>query len=218
MYYDACADDARLTIENALDAAAHGAAVANYVVLDGFAKAGGNIASAALRDAENGETFELRARVFVNAAGPWVDDVRRLDDPAASASLRLTKGVHLVFPYRAIPVNESLVLSDDGNRIVFVMPYDKYVVVGTTDTDFNGDRERVRADRSDVDYLLAVLRDNLPGIKLTPGDVASSFAGLRALLLVEGRSPSAVPREETILTSASGLISRTELRRGPAPS
>jgi glycerol-3-phosphate dehydrogenase len=208
LYYDAAADDARLTIENMLDASAHGAAVSNYAAVEGFSRIGGKIAAAAMRDLVTGDSFELRARVFVNAAGPWVDDLRRLDDPAAQSCVRLTKGVHLVFTREALPVRQSLVLSDDGNRIVFVMPYDRYVLVGTTDTDFTGDRERVAADRADVDYLLAVMRENLPGIRLEAGDVASSFAGLRALVSAGGgRSPSAVPREETILESPSGLIS-----------
>jgi glycerol-3-phosphate dehydrogenase len=207
LYYDACADDARLTIENALDASAHGAAVANYASVEGFSKSGGKIAAAAIRDAVSGQSFELRARLFVNAAGPWVDDVRRLDDPASAPCVRLTKGVHLVFAHQALPVREALVLGDSGNRIVFVMPYDRYVLVGTTDTDFDGDRDRVAADRADVDYLLGVMRESLPGIGLQHADVVSSFAGLRALVTDgNSRSPSAVPREETIIVSAAGLI------------
>lgn len=207
LYYDAWADDARLTLENALDAAAHGAVVANYVALEAFSKSGGKVASAALGDRISGDAFELRARLFVNAAGPWVDDIRRLDDPAATAGLRLTKGVHLVFDRDSIPVRESLVLADKGGRIVFVMPHGRYVLVGTTDTDFTGEREAVAADRADIDYLLEVLGLSLPGIRLGAANVVSSFAGLRALVhSADARSPSAVPREETILESGAGLI------------
>jgi glycerol-3-phosphate dehydrogenase len=207
LYYDACADDARLTLENVLDAAAHGSVVANYFGIVGFSRSAGKIAAAGMREMVGGRTFELRARVFVNAAGPWVDDVRRLDDPGCPPSVRLTKGAHLVFSRQALPVCEALVLCDSADRIVFVMPYDRYVLVGTTDTDFDGDREHVRADRADVEYLLGVLSGNLPDTKLEPGDVVSSFAGLRALVQGNGQSPSALPREETILQSRSGLIS-----------
>ncbi len=208
LYYDAWADDARLTLENALDAAAHGAAVANYVAVEGLHRSGGKLATAAMREVPTGAAFELRAAVFVNAAGPWVDDVRRLDDPAAAPSVRLTKGVHLIFRHESLPVRESLVLSDDASRIVFVIPRDGYVMVGTTDTDFDGDRERVSADRSDVEYLLGVLRESIPGLRLKAGDVVSSFAGLRALVYPGGtKAPSSVPREETILESAGGLLS-----------
>jgi glycerol-3-phosphate dehydrogenase len=207
LYYDAWSDDARLTLENVLDAAGHGAAVANYVALEGFQRSGGRIQAAAIRDVESREPIELRAGAFVNAAGPWVDEVRRLDDPDALPCVRLTKGVHLVFARESLPVRESLVLNDRGGRIVFVMPHDRYVLVGTTDTDFDGDPERVAADQSDIEYLLGVVRDSLPGLGLSPRDVAFSFAGLRALVTADHRrSPSAVPREETILEAPSGLI------------
>ncbi len=207
-YYDAEGDDARLTLENALDAAYHGAAIANYVALEGFSRAGGRIAAAGIRDRLSSASFELRARVFVNAAGPWVDDVRRLDDPAAAPSVRLTKGVHLIFERSRLPVREALVLSDSAGRIVFVIPYGPSVLVGTTDTDFTGDRERVAADEADVAYLLGVLSQSLRGAGLSAADVAASFAGLRALSAAGGgRAPSSVSREEVIIESASGLIS-----------
>ncbi len=208
LYYDAWADDARLTLENALDAAAHGAAVSNYIAVEALLKHGGRIAAAVTRDVAGGSAFEVSARAFVNAAGPWVDDLRRLDDPAAPQSVRLTKGAHLVFARESLPVREALVLGDDRDRIVFVMPHGRYVLVGTTDTDFDGDRECVAADRADIEYLIGVLRDGLPDIRLEISDVLSSFAGLRALIRPgDARSPSAVPREDKVLESASGLIS-----------
>jgi glycerol-3-phosphate dehydrogenase len=129
-----------------------------------------------------------------------------MDDPVAKPCVRLTKGVHLVFARTILPVRESLVLADERGRIVFVMPHDRYVLVGTTDTDFSGDPASVRTEIADVEYLLAVLAESLPGIKLTNADVATSFAGLRALIREEKESPSSVPREEVILESASGLI------------
>jgi glycerol-3-phosphate dehydrogenase len=208
LYYDAGGDDARLTIENALDAACHRAAVANYVELERFSQTAGRIAGAEIFDRLRGTRLELRARLFVNAAGPWIDDVRRLDDPAAAPSVRLTKGVHLVFDRGRLPVHEAMVLGDARGRIVFVIPHGEVVLVGTTDTDFDGDREYVAAELEDVEYLLGVVEQSLPGVKLTPADVAASFAGLRALAAPgDGRTPSSVSREEVILESSSGLIS-----------
>ena len=166
-YYDAGGDDARLTIENVLDAAYHGAAIANYVEVERFSHAEGRIAAAAVHDRLGGARFELRARMFVNAAGPWIDDVRRLDDPAAAPSVRLTKGVHLVIDRERLPVREALVLGDARGRIVFVIPHGEVVLVGTTDTDFDGDRERVAAEPEDLDYLLGVVSQSLPGAALT---------------------------------------------------
>jgi glycerol-3-phosphate dehydrogenase len=208
LYCDGWSDDARLTMENVLDAAYHGTAVANYVRLENLTKASGRLRTAAVRDLAGGTEFEIRADHFVNAAGPWVDDIRAMDDRTTAPSIRLTKGVHLVIPAERIPIKQWLVLSDDHGRIVFVMPQDRYVVVGTTDTDFNRDRDNVSADRDDVAYLLAVLRENLCELKLNENDVVSSYAGLRALLrTAPGSAPSSVSREETIIESKAGLFS-----------
>ncbi|HUA32803.1 MAG TPA: glycerol-3-phosphate dehydrogenase/oxidase, partial [Candidatus Binataceae bacterium] len=208
LYYDAWAEDSRVTFENVLDASLHGAAIANYTAVEGFARRDGFLASASVSDLRGGAACELRARHFVNAAGPWVDHIRRMDDPAANPSIRTTKGVHLVFQRAMIPVRESLVLGDSNGRIVFVMPHDRYVLVGTTDTDYTGDPAAVAAEPGDITYLLGVLGESLPGIKLTADDVVASFAGLRALVVAEGKgAPSSVPREEEILRSAAGLFS-----------
>jgi glycerol-3-phosphate dehydrogenase len=206
MYFDAWADDARVTFENVLDADLHGSAVANYTVVEGFSMSEGRIASARVRDLIDGTVCEIRAKKFLNTTGPWVDEIRRMDDPSSTPCVRLTKGVHLVFPRTTLPVRESLVLADERGRIVFVMPHERYVLVGTTDTDFSGDPATVKTEIADVEYLIAVLAESLPRIKLTRGDVATSFAGLRALIREENDAPSTVPREEVILESASGLI------------
>jgi glycerol-3-phosphate dehydrogenase len=124
LYYDGWGDDARITLENAIDAALHGAAVANRVGVEGFSRSGGQIAAAGARDLVGGTAFELRARHFVNATGPWVDDLRRMDEPGAAPGVRLTKGAHIVVSAVRLPVRNSLVLSDDEGRIVFVMPRD----------------------------------------------------------------------------------------------
>src|SRR5262249_23472534 len=113
MYYDAWADDARVTFENVLDADLHGAAVANYTAIENFAQKDGRVVAAGLRDLLSGATCNLRAKTFLNAAGPWVDEIRRMDDPESKPCVRLTKGVHLVFGRTVLPVRESLVLADE---------------------------------------------------------------------------------------------------------
>ncbi len=112
LYYDGHGDDARLTLENALDSVLHGAAAANYVALEGFDKDAGKLKAAWVRDALSADCFALRARVFVNSSGPWIDDVRRMDEPDAHPTIRLTKGVHLVLAAKSLMVRNSLVLSD----------------------------------------------------------------------------------------------------------
>ncbi|HVA79902.1 MAG TPA: glycerol-3-phosphate dehydrogenase/oxidase [Candidatus Binataceae bacterium] len=209
LYFDAWADDARITFENILDAAIHGAAIANYLSVEGFGRdAAGRLCAMVVKDFATGASFDLRARRFVNAAGPWVDQIRRMDDPAVKNCVRLTKGVHLVFARTALPVHDALVLADESGRIVFVMPHGSYVLVGTTDTDYHADPAAVAADRTDVAYLLGVLGESLPGIKLSVQDIASSFAGLRALVKngADANSPSSISREEVVIESSSGML------------
>lgn len=208
LYYDGWGDDARITWENALDAAIHGAAMVNYLAIEGFSRTGARITAASASDLIGGNTFELRARHFVNATGPWLDDLRRMDKPGAAASVRLTKGVHLIVSAARLPVRDSIVLSDDANRIVFVMPREGWVMIGTTDTDCDGDGENLRAADTDIDYLFGIVNAAMPTADLSTDDVAYSFAGLRALEIGgDGRPPSSVSREEIVLESASGLLS-----------
>jgi glycerol-3-phosphate dehydrogenase len=207
-YYDGHGDDARLTLENVLDAVLHGAAAANYLALTGFDKQAGKLKAAAVSDALTGDTFAIAARVFVNAAGPWVDDVRAMDEPGAHPVIRLTKGVHLMLDARRLAVRNSLVLSDGQGRIVFVIRADDSILLGTTDTDFNGERGQVRVVPDDIDYLLQVVARTLPGAALAHADVVSGFAGLRALVAGDGTGPpSSVSREELIISARSGMVS-----------
>ncbi len=208
VYFDGHGDDARLTFENVLDAAIHGAAVANYAALESFDKVALRMRAAQVRDVLTGESFPIRAERFVNATGPWVDDIRRMDDGDAQATIRLTKGVHLIIGRGRLPVRHSLVLSDGHGRIVFLIRDADSILLGTTDTDFSGDRASVSACPDDVDYLLDVVAMTLPGAELGRGDIVSSFAGLRALIAGNGRNaPSSVPREELIVRSGSGMLS-----------
>jgi glycerol-3-phosphate dehydrogenase len=208
LYYDGWGDDARLTLENAIDASIHGAAIANYAAVEGFTRIGSEIAAATVRDLIGGAVFELHAHHFVNATGPWLDDIRRMDEPDAEPSVRLTKGVHLVISAARLPVRNSIVLGDEAGRIVFIMPRDGWVMIGTTDTDFDGDRERLAANDADIEYLPGVVNKVLPTAGIGAQDVAYSFAGLRALPLgANGKSPSQVRRDEVTVESGSGLIS-----------
>ncbi len=178
------------------------------MAIEGFARVGARIAAAAARDLISGGTFEVRAHRFINATGPWLDDLRRMDEAAAAPGVRLTKGVHLVISATRLPVSNSIVLSDSAERIVFLMPRDGWVTIGTTDTDFGGDRANLHADDADIGYLLDIVNAAVPPAGLSADDVAYSFAGLRALEMGDGsRAPSAVSREEIVFESASGLLS-----------
>ena len=207
LYYDGHGDDSRLTLENVMDAVIHGAAAANYVALTSFDKQGGRLRAAQVNDVFSGERFAISARLFVNAAGPWIDHVRRMDDPAAAATVRLTKGVHLMLQSRRLPLRHSLVLSDGRGRIIFLIRNRDSILLGTTDTDYSGMPEQVRVVAEDVDYLLGVVAQTIPGAALRHQDVIASFAGLRALVGNGSTAPSSVPREELIVGSKSGMLS-----------
>jgi glycerol-3-phosphate dehydrogenase len=196
VYYDSETDDARLTLEMILAAAECGAAVANYAeirTLRTFAP-GQEIASAEVEDRLTGRRYELAARFWVNAAGPWVDHVRALLPGFDGAkTVRLTKGTHLILP-GVDPDHALFAAIRPGDRIFLMLPWHGHALLGTTDTDFNGDPASVQPDRADVDYLLAAVNRVLRQ-PLTAHDVLGSFAGLRALAIEPGRSPSANTRE-----------------------
>jgi len=208
LYYDGHGDDSRLTLENVLDAVIHGAAAANYVALEGFDKLGDRLHAAQVSDVFSTERFAICARSFVNAAGPWVDRIRRMDDPAAPPAVRLTKGVHLVLESGRLPGRHSLVLSDGRGRIIFLIRERDSILLGTTDTDYSGEPEQVHALAADVDYLLDVVAQSMPDAGLRRQDVIASFAGVRVLVGGDGFiSPSRVPREELVIPSKSRMVS-----------
>jgi glycerol-3-phosphate dehydrogenase len=211
-YYDCWTDDARLTLETVLSAWREGATVCNYVAVTAFRRAGERIEGVRLHDVLGGEVVDVRASVVVNAAGPWVDAVRLLDDPAARPVLRLTKGVHIVVPRARVGNQHAVVIrAPHDGRVMFVIPWGDDALVGTTDTDYEGSPDAVRADRGDVDYLLEAVNDYFPAARIGVDDVVSAYAGLRPLVVSgvqsNGKAPSAVSREETIVESSHGLIS-----------
>ena len=200
LYHDSLTDDARLTIENIVDAAAHGAVIANYAEIRAFnlatQKANGNpaVATAELEDRRTGRRYEISSRFWINATGPWVDHVRALlPGYDGSKTVRLTKGTHIVIPpvagdfamFAAIP---------PGRRIFVMMPWHGHGLLGTTDTDYDADPGQVRPDLEDVEYLLRAVNRVLRK-PLETSDVIGAYAGLRALAIQPGASPSENTRE-----------------------
>jgi glycerol-3-phosphate dehydrogenase len=209
LYYDCWTDDARLTIETAMAAKLGGAAVLNYVGVEGLEKdSSGRLASASLRDRVSGEQTTLRARGFINVTGPWLDRVRRMDDPAVDSRLKVTKGVHAIFDRSKIGNRDAIVIRGIDDRVMFAIPWQNQTLVGTTDTYFDGDPAEVAADRDDIEYILAAVNRAFPDSGVRASDVISSFAGLRPLVAPDqDRSESEVSRDDQIWESAAGLIS-----------
>jgi glycerol-3-phosphate dehydrogenase len=208
LYYDCATDDARLTLESALDAAERGAVISTWTRVERFLSgAGGLVRGAVVRDVLGGETREIRARVVINATGPWTDRTLALGAPG-QRWLRPTKGVHLVVDREKLPVEHCVACfhPDDG-RYLFVIPWGGQTYVGTTDTDYEGPIEEVAATRDDVRYLLRAVEHYFPSREVRPEHVLSTWAGLRPLIDPgDDVSESKVSREEKIETSTDGVV------------
>ena len=213
LYYDAAVDDARLTLANARGAHDAGAAVVPHAEVVGFLRDGQGIAGARVRDClrTGAEGVEVRARVVLNATGPWSDAVRRLADPGAAPRLRPTKGVHILLRRERVGNRHAITFQSpvDG-RVMFVLPWGEFAYVGTTDTDYSGSPAEVRADADDVRYLLESANSIFPGARLTEADVVSTWAGIRPLLApakaADGVAASATSREHEIWRDRGGLL------------
>jgi glycerol-3-phosphate dehydrogenase len=203
VYHDSQTDDARLTLETVLDAAGHGAVVLNYAEIRALVKAegadsGGQQAMAGeVEDRLTGRRYQVAARFWVNAAGPWVDRVRALlEGYDGSKTVRLTKGTHLIIP--AVTGRYALLAAvPPGDRVFLIVPWHNCALLGTTDTDFEGDPAAIQPDQTDTEYLLRAANRVLQR-PLRSEDVAGSWAGLRALTIEPGSSrssPSAMTRE-----------------------
>jgi glycerol-3-phosphate dehydrogenase len=206
-FYDCLEDDARFCVENVLDAAERGAVCANYCELTGFETRDDRIVAAHVSDQLGTNTFQIAARVFVNAAGPWVDKVCSLTSFGAQKPLiSPTKGVHLLLS--KLTQQHAVVFSarSDG-RVLLAIPWGDCSLVGTTDTDFCGDPGEIRTEHADVEYLLNEVCGLFPDKSISQADIVTTIAGVRALLRSDGGTPSARSREHRIVRQGGNLLS-----------
>jgi glycerol-3-phosphate dehydrogenase len=210
VYYDGQFDDARLAMAMARTAAAQGATVLNYMRVTGLIKANGAVAGVRVRDEETGGEREVRAGVVVNATGPWTDDVRRMDEPAAARLVRASQGVHIVLPRDFLPGESAIMVPrTDDHRVLFAIPWQDRVLVGTTDTPVErADLEPVPL-AEEVEFLLEHAGRYLERDPKR-ADVLSMFAGLRPLVAGDdGANTASLSRDHTLLISDSGLVTIT---------
>ena len=210
VYSDARTDDARLTLENVLDAALLGAVVLSRISVEALEKdREGKVRGVAGRDRESGRLVAAHARVVVNATGPWGDRVRRLDEPGSAPALRLSRGAHVAVPAARLRVRDPIAFPMEDGRLLFAVPFEPVTLVGTTDTDHSGSPDEVTATPEDVAYILAAARRTFPAAQLAAADIVATFASLRPLVRQPGRSVGATSREEAIDVSRSGLVTVT---------
>ncbi len=200
-------DDARLTIENIKTSLRFGAEALNYASVEDFEYTDEKISGVKVKDMLSGKDFTIKTKYVISAAGPWVDELRTVNNSKKGKRLHLTKGVHLVFPKEKLPVKQSVYFDIPDGRMMFAIPRGKVTYVGTTDTNFNLDKDHVRTDLADAIYLLSAVNNMFPKINLEMEDIISSWAGLRPLIHEEGKSASELSRKDEIFTSDTGLIS-----------
>jgi glycerol-3-phosphate dehydrogenase len=203
-YYDAQLDDARHTMFLARTAAAYGAHVANRVEVTGFLREGERVTGVRVHDLEHDRTFEIRAQQVINATGVWTDDTQSLVGERGQFHVRASKGIHLVVPRDRIQSSTGLILRT-ATSVLFVIPWGRHWIVGTTDTDWALDKAHPAASAKDIDYLLTEVNKVL-STPLVHADVQGVYAGLRPLLSGESDSTSKLSREHMVGSPVPGLV------------
>ncbi|GIN86128.1 aerobic glycerol-3-phosphate dehydrogenase [Heyndrickxia sporothermodurans] len=206
-YVEYRTDDARLTIEVMKAAVEHGAHVVNYTKAETFIYNNDKkITGVVVRDLQTNKEYEINAEKVVNAAGPWVDQVRGKDYSRNNKQLRLTKGIHLVFDQSVFPLRQAVYFDTPDGRMIFAIPRDGKTYVGTTDTFFDKDTAHPKMLSADRDYVIKAIHYIFPDVKITNDDVESSWAGVRPLIYEQGKDPSEISRKDEIWEADSGLI------------
>jgi glycerol-3-phosphate dehydrogenase len=202
-YYDAQVDDARHTLTVARTAARYGAVLATSARAIGFLHEGGRVCGVRFKDLESGKEIDLRCRQVINASGVWTDQIQAIAGNHKT-SIRASKGVHLVIPRDRIAGDSGLVLRTERS-VLFVVPWKRHWIIGTTDTDWSLDLSHPAASRRDIEYLLRTVNTVLSR-PLTTADIEGVYAGLRPLLYGEDEATSKLSREHAVTEPTPGLI------------
>ena len=202
-------DDARLTLGNARSAFGAGALVVTYSTVREIIQEGSRVAGAVVESTLTGDErmARVRARIVINAAGPWVDAIRLMEDRSALKKLQLTKGMHVVMSHERVPITRTIIMYGPDGRGLFVVPRGKYVYFGTTDTFYPKAEYWPEITHEDIDYLLRTAMTYLNVEPFTDSDIVSLWSGLRPLLGEEGKKPSEISRRDEIMEGPGGLLS-----------
>ncbi|MDQ3981191.1 MAG: glycerol-3-phosphate dehydrogenase/oxidase, partial [Actinomycetota bacterium] len=209
LFYDCKTDDARMVVAVASQARRYGAVAANYTAVEHL-DGGDERCRASVRDRVTGTTFEIEARRIVVAAGVWGDRLEAMSTPEAPPRLRPSKGIHLVFRKDALPLADSAAFIPDGERkrMLFVIPWHDAVLVGTTDTAYEGDLDTPRVEPEDRDYCLSAL-NSIFDASLGDDDIAGAYAGLRPLIAARAGATADLSRRHAVYSIAPGITGIT---------
>ncbi|MDH6237968.1 glycerol-3-phosphate dehydrogenase/oxidase [Cryobacterium sp. CG_9.6] len=203
-YYDAQVDDARYAAALVRTASFYGAHAASRVRVEGFIKVGERVVGVHAHDLQTGERFDVRAKQVVNATGVWTDDTQRMVGERGTFKVRASKGVHLLVPRDRFQSAMGLLLRTEKS-VLFVIPWGRHWLIGTTDTDWHLDKAHPAATAADIDYILEHVNSVLT-VPLTREDVEGVYAGLRPLLAGESDQTSKLSREHLVGHSVPGLV------------
>lgn len=207
LYVEYRTDDARLTIEVAKTAIAQGAIIATYTkVTNLLYDKQQKVCGVTVQNVLENESFNIQAKVVINATGPWGDTIRQLEQRPLHKHLVQSKGVHIVFDATVFPLQQAVYFDTQDGRMVFAIPRDGKTYVGTTDTFYDGSLSNIYIEQEDRAYLLAAIRFMFPTVDVKETDIESSWAGVRPLIHEEGKSPSEISRKDEMWESSSGLI------------
>lgn len=205
-YVEYRTDDARLTIEVMKEAVRRGVQAVNYVKAAAFLKENGLVTGIQAVDQISGQSYDLRATKVINASGPWVDELRKIDGSRQGKTLQMTKGIHLVFDGTRFPLRQAVYFDTPDGRMVFAVPRDGKTYVGTTDTVFEDDPAHPLICQADRDYVIDAVNGMFPDVRIRAEDVESGWAGVRPLIHEEGKGPSEISRKDEVWVAPSGLI------------
>jgi glycerol-3-phosphate dehydrogenase len=203
-YWDAQVDDARYVLTLARTAADYGAHVASRVQVTGFLREGARVTGVKAVDLETGSGLRIRAQQVVNATGVWTDEIQAMVGGRGTINLRVSKGIHLVVPKDRIHSNTGIILRTPVS-VLFIIPWERHWIIGTTDTEWAGGKAQPAASRADIDYLLGQANQVL-ATPLTRDDVTGVYAGLRPLLAGDSEHTSRLSREHVVAGPVPGLV------------
>ncbi|WP_067174917.1 glycerol-3-phosphate dehydrogenase/oxidase [Microtetraspora niveoalba] len=203
-YWDAQVDDARYVMTMLRTAATYGAYVASRSQVVGFLREGERVTGVRVRDLEADTEFDVRARQVVNATGVWTDDIQQLVGGRGQIHVRASKGIHLLVPRDRIQSATGIILRTEKS-VLFVIPWGRHWIIGTTDTEWTLDKAHPAASRADIDYVLDHVNEVL-SVPLSRDDVEGVYAGLRPLLAGESEETSRLSREHVVTHPVPGLV------------
>ena len=209
-FHDCITDDCRIVLSVIKSACQEGAVAINYLQAKSFVMDGANIEGVLCRDRYTGEELVIRARATVNATGIWTDEICQMGDPEWTKKVTPSKGIHIIVPSSAFETNTALFLPTNDNRYVFVVPWQRALMIGTTDTSYDGDINNPLPNADEIDYLLGIVNSYSDSHRLNRSDITGTFAGLRPLVKFgstgDANDTSSMSRDHLIFESAGGLI------------